>query len=139
MPDPCGYFYVTTADANKQNTRNRPLVQDQNRTSARVISNLSRQTLSISAMPILHMYFARTPASSVDPGLIYQYWHNRNGQEHWRAVFIRDNFISSGITEMDKVWRLKLEMTRADVRFRYAANNGAKQHWTNIQHSNIKN
>ncbi|KAK4013853.1 hypothetical protein OUZ56_026406 [Daphnia magna] len=102
-------------------TRNRPLVQDQNRTSARVISNLSRQTLSISAMPILHMYFGRTPASSVDPGLIYQYWHNRNGQE------------------MDKVWRLKLEMTRADVRFRYAANNGAKQHWTNIQHSNIKN
>ncbi|KAK4006421.1 hypothetical protein OUZ56_011574 [Daphnia magna] len=96
------------------------------------------------------MYFGRTPASSVDPGLIYQYWHNRNGQEHWRAVFIRDNFISSGITEMDKVWRLKLEMTRADVRFRYAAifdmqrfryaaNNGAKQHWTNIQHSNIKN
>ncbi|KZS01711.1 Uncharacterized protein APZ42_001541, partial [Daphnia magna] len=52
---------------------NRPLVQDQNRTSARVISNLSRQTLSISAMPILHMYFDRTPASSVDPGLIYQY------------------------------------------------------------------
>ncbi|KAK4017672.1 hypothetical protein OUZ56_033369 [Daphnia magna] len=95
------------------------------------------------------MYFGRTPASSVDPGLIYQYWHNRNGQglatqvgnypEHWRAVFIRDNFISSGITEMDKVWRLNLEMTRADVRFRYAANNGAKQHWTNIQHSNIKN
>ncbi|KAK4028235.1 hypothetical protein OUZ56_017515 [Daphnia magna] len=100
---------------------------------------LESPTLSISAMPILHMYFGRTPASSVDPGLIYQYWHNRNGQEHWRAVFIRDNFISSGITEMDKVWRLKLEMTRADVRFRYAANNGAKQHWTNIQHSNIKN
>ncbi|KAK4021903.1 hypothetical protein OUZ56_007392 [Daphnia magna] len=35
--------------------QNRPLVQDQNRTSARVISNLSRQTLSISAMPILHI------------------------------------------------------------------------------------
>ncbi|KAK4013721.1 hypothetical protein OUZ56_026273 [Daphnia magna] len=59
--------------------------------------------------------------------------------KHWRAVFIRDNFISSGITKMDKVWRLKLEMTRTDVRFRYAANNGAKQHRTNIQHSNIKN
>ncbi|KAK4007702.1 hypothetical protein OUZ56_012855 [Daphnia magna] len=41
--------------------------------------------------------------------------------------------------EMDKVWRLKLEMTRADVRFQYATNNGAKQHWTNIQHYNIKN
>ncbi|KAK4024857.1 hypothetical protein OUZ56_010352 [Daphnia magna] len=61
------------------------------------------------------------------------------GPEHWRAVFIRDDFISSGITEMDKVWRLKLERTRADVRFRYAANNGEKQHWTNIQHSNLKN
>ncbi|KAK4006984.1 hypothetical protein OUZ56_012138 [Daphnia magna] len=52
----------------------------------------------------------------------------------------KNNIVSiSGITEMDKVWRLKLEMTRTDVRFRYAANNGAKQYWTNIQHSNIKN
>ncbi|KAK4006342.1 hypothetical protein OUZ56_011496 [Daphnia magna] len=91
---------------------------------------------------LVHFCYANithNTGKQIDPGLIYQYWHNRNGQEHWRAVFIRDNFISSGITEMDKVWRLKLEMTRADVRFRYAANNGAKQHWTNIQHSNIKN
>ncbi|KAK4009633.1 hypothetical protein OUZ56_018766 [Daphnia magna] len=44
---------------------NRLLVQDQNPTSARVISNLSRQTLSLSAMPILNMYFGRTPVSSV--------------------------------------------------------------------------